>query len=52
MEQLRLDETELIKMNPYLTEKITRSRKDMEEGKGEKIDIKDLWNDLPNVDHS
>jgi len=37
------DETERIMANPYLVEKLTQSRKDMEEGKGVKIPLADLW---------
>ena len=37
------DETERIMANSYLVEKLTQSRKDMEEGKGIKIPLKDLW---------
>lgn len=38
-----IDETERIQANPYLAEKLTQSRKDMEEGKGTNISIDDLW---------
>ncbi|WP_183579918.1 DUF2683 family protein [Mucilaginibacter sp. X5P1] len=37
------DETERIKANPYLADKLTQGRKDMEEGKGTNISIDDLW---------
>jgi hypothetical protein len=37
------DETERIMSNPYLTEKLQQSRKDMEDGKGTKIALEDLW---------
>jgi hypothetical protein len=37
------DETDLINANPYLVEKLTQSRKDMEDSKGTKISIEDLW---------
>ena len=37
------DETESIMANPYLAEKITQGRKDMEKGKGTKIDLEDTW---------
>jgi len=37
------DETERIMANSYLDEKITQGRKDMEEGKGTKIALEDLW---------
>jgi len=37
------DETERIMANSYLAEKITQGRKDMEEGKGTKIALEDLW---------
>jgi hypothetical protein len=33
------DETESIRANSYLTEKINRGRKDMEEGKGTKLPL-------------
>jgi hypothetical protein len=38
-----IDETERIKANPYLAEKLTQSRKDMEEGKGTNFSIDNLW---------
>jgi hypothetical protein len=37
------DETERIKANTYLVEKLDQGRKDMEEGKGTNISIDDLW---------
>ncbi len=37
------DETERIMANAYLAEKLKQGRRDMEEGKGTKIPIKDLW---------
>jgi hypothetical protein len=37
------DETEQIKANPYLSNKIEQGRKDMEAGKGTSIAIDDLW---------
>jgi len=37
------DETERIKANAYLSEKITQGIKDMKDGKGTKISIEDLW---------
>jgi len=37
------DETERIKANTYLAEKLNQGRKDMEEGKGTNISIDDLW---------
>jgi hypothetical protein len=37
------DETERIMANSYLVEKITQGRKDVEEGKGTKIPLEDLW---------
>jgi len=37
------DETERIMANSYLAEKITQGRKDMEEGKGTKVALEDLW---------
>lgn len=37
------DETERIMANSYLTEKINQGRKDMEEGKGTKIPLQDIW---------
>ena len=42
-EQPETDETETILANPELTEKITKGRKDMQDGKGEKIDLNELW---------
>jgi len=38
-----MDETERILANSKLTEKVTQGRKDMQEGKGEKIDPDNLW---------
>ena len=37
------DETERLKANPYLAEKLDQGRKDMEAGKGTNISIDDLW---------
>jgi hypothetical protein len=37
------DETERIMANSYLADKITQGRKDMEDGKGTKIPLEDLW---------
>lgn len=37
------DETERIMANSYLAEKINQGRKDMEEGKGTKIPLQDIW---------
>jgi len=37
------DETERVMANSYLAEKLKQGRKDMEEGKGPKIAIQDLW---------
>lgn len=37
------DETKRIMANPYLSEKLTQARKDMNEGKGTKISLDDLW---------
>lgn len=37
------DETERIMANSYLVEKLEQGRKDMEEGKGIKIPLEDLW---------
>lgn len=37
------DETERLKANPYLVKKIKQSRKDMNEGKGIKMAMEDLW---------
>lgn len=37
------DESERIFANPALTEKIEQSRKEVEEGKGVKLAIGDLW---------
>ena len=37
------DETERIMANSYLSEKIIQGRKDMEDGKGIKIPLEDLW---------
>jgi hypothetical protein len=38
-----VDETGDILSNNYLVEKLEQSRKDMKEGKGEKIPLSDLW---------
>ncbi len=37
------DETGRVMANPNLVDKLTQSRKDMEEGKGTEIALKDLW---------
>jgi hypothetical protein len=37
------DETERIMANAYLSEKLNQGRKDMEQGKGTKIALDDLW---------
>lgn len=37
------DETERILANDFLTAKLTQSRKDMLDGKGERIPLGDLW---------
>ena len=37
------DETERIMANSYLADKIKQGREDMENGKGIKISLKDLW---------
>lgn len=37
------DETDRIMANPYLAEKLIQGRKDMEDGKGIKIPLEDLW---------
>ncbi len=37
------DETERIMANSYLSDKLTQGRKDMEDGKGTKISLDDLW---------
>jgi hypothetical protein len=37
------DETERTKANPYLSAKLDQGKKDMEEGKGTKIALEDLW---------
>jgi hypothetical protein len=36
-------DTEITNINPYLAEKLMQGRKDMEDGKGVKISIDDLW---------
>ncbi len=38
-----MDETERILANDFLTAKLTQSRKDMLDGKGEKFPLGDLW---------
>lgn len=37
------DETERVKANPYLADKLNQGRKDMESGKGTHIPLNDLW---------
>ena len=37
------DETERILANPELAKKIREARKEIKEGKGVKLDVKDLW---------
>jgi len=37
------DETERIMANPELVEKIREARREIKEGKGVKVDIKDIW---------
>jgi len=37
------DETERIMANSYLADKINRGRKDMEEGKGTRLPLHDIW---------
>jgi len=37
------NETERIEANLYLAKKLKQGRKDMQDGKGEKIVIQDLW---------
>lgn len=37
------DETERIMANAYLADKLDQGRKDMEQGKGTKIPLEDLW---------
>ncbi|MFI5159489.1 MAG: hypothetical protein ACHQF4_11530 [Sphingobacteriales bacterium] len=37
------DETERMTANSYLTEKVNQGRKDMEEGKGTKLPLEDIW---------
>ena len=39
----QIDETSLILSNPELTQKIRDARKEIKEGKGVKVDLKDLW---------
>ena len=37
------DETAYVLSNEYLSNKILQGRKDMEEGKGKKMDLGNLW---------
>jgi hypothetical protein len=37
------NETKRIEANPYLAKKLKQGRKDMQDGKGAKISIQDLW---------
>lgn len=37
------DETDRIMANSYLADKIEQGRKDMEQGKGTKIPLEDIW---------
>jgi hypothetical protein len=38
-----VDETERINANPYLVKKLKQGRKDLQNGKGTKIALEDLW---------
>ncbi len=38
-----MDETERLMSNPELAKKVREGRKELREGKGVKMDIKDLW---------
>lgn len=42
-EQPQTDETERILANPDLVEKLEEGRKDMQNGRGQKIDPNNLW---------
>jgi methyl coenzyme M reductase subunit C-like uncharacterized protein (methanogenesis marker protein 7) len=37
------DETERVNANPYLSEKLTQGKKDMQNDKGTSISVDDLW---------
>ena len=37
------DETERLMANPALVKKVREARKEIKEGKGVKVDVKDLW---------
>ena len=39
----RKDETARLMANPVLVKKVREARKEIKEGKGVKIDVKDLW---------
>ena len=39
----KMDETERLMSNPELVKKVREGRKELREGKGVKMDIKDLW---------
>lgn len=43
MPEKNIDETERLLSNPELAGEIRQSRKDIKEGKGVKMDVKDLW---------
>lgn len=39
----KIDETQRLMSNPELVEKIREARKEIKDGKGVKLDVKDLW---------
>jgi len=39
----KMDETERLMSNPELVKKVREARKELREGKGVKMDVKDLW---------
>ena len=39
----KMDETERLISNPELVKKVREARKEIKEGKGVKMDVKDLW---------
>jgi len=41
--ETKIDETERLMSNPGLVNKIREARQEIKEGKGVKIDVKDIW---------
>ena len=43
MPEKKKDETDRLMANPELVKKVREARKEIKEGKGVKMDVKDLW---------